>query len=382
LKTQDIYYDLRTGIASYNDSAHIVNKETVITSRRGQYYKNDKILHFQKRVRINDPQYRIRSDTVHYHTVTKVAYFFGPTNILTDKDSIYCERGWYNTIDESSHLYRNPFVISEGRRIQADTLTYLKSSGFGRAINNVVIIDTSQNAIVKGNFATYSPDKENATVTDSALMIQVSEGDSLFIHADTIRSDMDSTGKYRMLKAYYKVRMFRRDLQGKCDSLCYSSVDSTLQFHGTPVLWADSSQLTAEYIQMYMVNKKIDRMELRNSAFLVSRDDSTKYTQVKGKTMMGYFVDGEMQKLVVRGNGQTLYYPKDEEGYIGMNRTTSTDVVIYMKENKVEDIILLVKPEGTLFPLDEVSKEDMYLKDFSWQEEKKPKKKEDIFIWK
>jgi hypothetical protein len=48
----------------------------------------------------------------------------------------------------------------------------------------------------------------------------------------------------------------------------------------------------------------------------------------------------------------------------------------------VEDIVLLVKPEGTLYPLDEVSREDMYLKDFNWQEDKKPKRKEDIFIWK
>lgn len=383
LKTQDIYYDLRSGIASYHDSAHITKGETVITSRKGQYNKNNKTLYFQKRVRINDPQYRILSDTVNYNTVTKVTYFFGPTNILTEKDSIYCEEGWYNTVDESSHLYRNPSIVTDGRTIKADTLTYLKSTGYGRAVGNVEMIDTSQNAIIRGNFAVYHPDKEQAVVTDSALLIQISEGDSLFIHADTIRSDVDTTGEKRILKAYYKVRMFRSDLQGKCDSLSYSSIDSTLQFHGNPVLWSDSSQLSADFIKMYMVNKKIDRMEMQNSAFLVSRDDSAKYTQIKGKNMMGYFEDGKIKKLIVRGNGQTLYFPKDEQGYIGMNKTTSTDVIIYMnEENRVEDIVLLVKPEGTLYPLNEVTKEDMYLKDFNWQEDKKPKTKEDIFVWK
>jgi sporulation protein YlmC with PRC-barrel domain len=177
--------------------------------------------------------------------------------------------------------------------------------------------------------------------------------------------------------------MFRSDLQGKCDSLTYSTIDSTLQFHGSPVLWSDSSQLTADFIKMYMANKKIDRMELQNTAFLISRDDSTKYTQIKGKNMTGYFKEGKMQKLVVRGNGQTIYYPKDSEDYIGMNKTSSSDVIIYFNdENKVEDIVLLVKPEGTLFPLNEVTNEDMYLKVFNWQEDKKPKKKEDIFVWK
>lgn len=383
LKTQDIYYDLRSGIASYNDSAHITKGQTIITSRKGQYNKNNRVLYFQKRVRITDPQYRIISDTVNYNTITKVSYFFGPTNILTEKDSIYCEEGWYNTVDESSHLYENPVMFSEGRKIKADTLTYLKATGYGRGVGNVEMTDTSQNAIVKGNFAVYHPDKKQAVVTDRALLIQVSDGDSLFIHADTIRSDVDSTGEKRILKAYYKVKMFRHDLQGKCDSLTYSTIDSTLQFHGSPVLWSDSSQMTADFIKMYMANQKIDRMELQNTAFLISRDDSVKYTQVKGKNMMGYFSDGKMKKLVVRGNGQTLYFPKDQNDYIGMNRTTSSDVIIYMNdENKVEDIVLLVKPEGTLYPLNEVTKEDMFLKDFNWQEDKKPKKKEDIFVWK
>jgi hypothetical protein len=245
------------------------------------------------------------------------------------------------------------------------------------------MVDTAQNVIIKGNFAIYHPDNERALVTDSALLIQVTEGDSLFIHADTIRSDLDSTAKYRILKAYHKVRMFRQDLQGKCDSLCYSTVDSTLQFHGRPVLWSDSSQLTADFIQMFMVNQKIDRMELRNSAFMISREDTAKYTQIKGKTMMGYFKNGRIQKLVVKGNGQTIYFLKEEKSvdYIGMNKTSSTDVIIYMKDNKPDNIVLITKPEGTLFPMNEVTQEEMYLKDFKWQEDKKPKRKEDIFKW-
>jgi lipopolysaccharide export system protein LptA len=383
LNTQNIYYDLKTGIASYPDSAHIVKGQTIITSKKGEYNKNTRVLHFIKDVVITDPQYRLLSDTVDYNTVSKVTYFVGPTNILTAKDSIYCERGWYNTIDESSHLYKKPVVFTDGRKIKADTLTYIKANGFGRAVGNVEMVDTAQNVIIKGNFAIYHPDNERALVTDSALLIQVTEGDSLFIHADTIRSDLDSTAKYRILKAYHKVRMFRQDLQGKCDSLCYSTVDSTLQFHGRPVLWSDSSQLTADFIQMFMVNQKIDRMELRNSAFMISREDTAKYTQIKGKTMMGYFKNGRIQKLVVKGNGQTIYFLKEEKSvdYIGMNKTSSTDVIIYMKDNKPDNIVLITKPEGTLFPMNEVTQEEMYLKDFKWQEDKKPKRKEDIFKW-
>lgn len=383
LRTKAVYYDIKNGVANYYDSAYIVNKETQLTSKRGTYFKDTRVFHFKKDVVITNPKYRIYSDTVNYNTESKVTEFFGPTHIITDKDSVYCERGWYNTITENSHFYKNPWIISEGRKIKADTLTYLKSTGFGKAVGHMEMIDTAQNVILKGNFAIYNPEKKIAIVTDSALMIQIDEKkDSLFVHADTIRTEMDTSQTYRLMKVYYKVRMFKKDLQGKCDSLFYSSRDSVMELHGEPVLWSEKNQLTSEFIQLYMKNKKMERMELKNSAFLIGQEDSLKFTQVKGKNMTGYFADNELKKLIVKGNGQTVYFPKDENDYIGMNKTTSTDIIIYMKDKKPSDIILITKPEGTLYPLKDVTKEDMYLKDFLWQENKRPKEMKDIFVWK
>ncbi|HKR05217.1 MAG TPA: organic solvent tolerance protein OstA, partial [Bacteroidia bacterium] len=66
----------------------------------------------------------------------------------------------------------------------------------------------------------------------------------------------------------------------------------------------------------------------------------------------------------------------------GVNRAECTDMVVFIKENKVNRIILKKKPAGTLYPINELKPEELKLKGFSWQEEKRPLSKEDIFIWK
>ena len=89
-----------------------------------------------------------------------------------------------------------------------------------------------------------------------------------------------------------------------------------------------------------------------------------------------------MYKIDVKGNGQTLYFPKDRENLIGINRAESTDITIYMKESKIDRINLILAPDATLFPPDELLKDELYMKGFVWLDDHRPKNKFDIFIWK
>jgi len=82
---------------------------------------------------------------------------------------------------------------------------------------------------------------------------------------------------------------------------------------------------------------------------------------------------------VTRGNGQTVYYAKDEDQLIGVNIAQSSDLDIVLKDNKVDKIRFLIKPTATLYPLDLAPKEELLLKDFRWYDAERPKSKTDIF---
>ena len=126
-------------------------------------------------------------------------------------------------------------------------------------------------------------------LTDQALMIQVDDKqDSLYVHADTLKSVPDTVPDFNIIKAYRHVKLFRDDMQGKCDSLVYSDVDSVFRFFGEPVIWSDENQITAEFISMFIKNQQADHLEMTNDAFIISREDSVKYNQITGRSMIGY----------------------------------------------------------------------------------------------
>ena len=97
--------------------------------------------------------------------------------------------------------------------------------------------------------------------------------------------------------------------------------------------------------------------------------------------MVGSLVDNKLYRIDVTGNGQTIYYAKNKnDKNFGVNRADCSDLTIYVEENKVKGISLLNQPDGTLYPIKELSINELRLKGFSWFEEKRPKEKSDIFI--
>ena len=78
--------------------------------------------YFRDSVILRNPDYTIYSDTLQYKTTTKVAYFFGPTEIIGDSSYIYCEKGWYNTETNKSMLKQKALVRNKKQTIRGDSL--------------------------------------------------------------------------------------------------------------------------------------------------------------------------------------------------------------------------------------------------------------------
>jgi hypothetical protein len=60
--------------------------------------------------------------------------------------------------------------------------------------------------VIKGNYLELHKDPELFLATDRALVIFVLEGDSLYLHADTLLSVRDSSGLHRTFKAFHHVK--------------------------------------------------------------------------------------------------------------------------------------------------------------------------------
>jgi len=384
LLTDSLNYDRNAGIAYYMGGGILTQEDSRLTSGRGRFILDTEIFFFMDSVVITNPDYIIHTDSMKYDTQTEISYFSGPTEITGDERYIYCENGWYDTKQDISYVSDHAYMEEGGRILRGDTLYYEAEQGFGRALQNVELIDTAENMTLKGNFGLYYREQETAMVTDSALMIQIDGADTMYIHADTLRTMQhpDFEEQSRILKAYYKVKIFRSDLQVMCDSLVYVEADSLFDFYGEPVLWSDENQLTSSHMRIYMVDQDLDRLILEGVAFVASQKDSTKYDQMRGKEMTGYFVDNKLDRLLVIGNGQTIYYATDEDVIVGANKTECSDLTIYLKDNQISRVVYITQPDGTYYPLKMFPPEEALLSDFKWLEKWRPLRWEDVFIWK
>jgi lipopolysaccharide export system protein LptA len=379
LTTQELDFDLGKSIGYYTRHANIISGENKLKSRVGYYFSRQEMYYFRDSVVLKNPDYTIYSDTLRYHTPTKIAYFYGPTEIIGDSSYIYCENGWYNTETNISVLKEKALVRNKKQTIKGDSLYYERETGYGEGFSNIELLDEEQNIILKGNHAFVNQKKDSALLTDKALLIFITDdADSIFVHADTLRATPDTSG-FRQLRAYYGVRLFKSDLQGICDSLYYSTSDSILRLFHQPVLWSAENQLSAEYIEIWTRNKLVYQLHMQRLSFMINQEDSGKFNQIKGKSMICYFRNNEPYKIDVKGNGQTVYYAKDENEVVGVNIAQSSNLTIFLKDKKPDDIRFYIKPAGTMYPLGMAPESELILKDFKWLDKLRPKNKDDIF---
>jgi len=382
LYTDAIEYDVLNQVADYETKGRITNGENTLTSIVGVYYVNQNLFHFKDSVKIVNPDYVMTSDTMNYNTKSETVLFTGPSEVHGDSLYMYCERGWYDTKFKVSSIWKNAFIDNMKNKLSADSIFYNDSTGFGEGFRNVVIEDTTNNLFVMGNYAAYSKMPEKYFATDSAMFIQVTNNDSLFLHADTLIAfnNPDTIKEYRIIKAYYKCKIFSKDIQAKCDSLTFSFQDTIIRLYQNPVIWSGLNQLTADSMALFTRNRKTDRLELYNNSFVTNKIDTLRHNQIKGNNLTAYFKDDEVYKIVLKGNGESIYYLLDGEELAGVNRSKSANIQIYIDEGKVSQVVEEQNPAGVIDPPVSLNLKEPKLEGFKWLEFMRPKKKSDIFI--
>jgi len=379
LYTDTLDYDMTANIGYYEDNGKIVDSTNTLTSVIGKYFIDEDLIHFYQNVEAFSDNYTLESDTLLYNTETGRLYIVGPTTIRDSSNTLYAEDGWYDTNTGEAELLKNPLVYNETQQLKANYIKYNEEDGNGKALGNVHMEDFENKVIVTGNVSDYNDKLEIATVTDSALFMMYSETDTLFMHADTLRTIPDTIEGEKIILAYYGTRFYRDDIQGVCDSLVYFTKDSVVQLYKNPVIWSEVHQLSADQIEMKQNTDSPDELHLNNNGFIISKLDSGRFDQIKGKLMVGYVINNELNRIDVNGNGQTLYYARQDEGIIGLNRVESSRISIRFKEGKIFGISFFQKPEGVLKPLFALTEEEKTLSGFEWKIHLRPLSRHDVF---
>lgn len=379
LFTDSLNYERIPDIGYYFDGGLIVDSLNELSSYYGQYSPATKLAVFNDSVRLENPNFTLYSDTLHYDTESKIATILGPSIIVSDSGTIHSSRGWFNTEANTSVLLDRSEVYTGDRVLIGDSISYNKESGFGEAFGNMLLRDTAQKVTLEGQYGYYNELTEYAFATDSARFLEYSQGDTLYLHADTLQmSTVDSTA--REIKAFHGVRFYRTDMQGVCDSMQFNTSDSVLYMYREPILWNQQYQLYGDTIVVYMNDSTIDYAHVIQFAFAAEHLDSTYYNQLKGNDLKAYFEGQSVRQIDVEGNAESIYYPLDGQGAkIGLNDTKSGFLTIWLKDNKLDKLKIWPSPQGNMIPIPDLKPEQKTLKDFFWFDYLRPKNKDDIY---
>ncbi len=379
LTTDTLRFDRTRQVLYYRDKATIRDSINVLTSQRGNYYLENNKFQAISNVVITNPEYVLNSEHLDYYTHNGKAYLYGYSTIKSKDNFITCNKGFYDTKQDISYFTKNAKIIYKDREIIADSLYYNRNTGFASANKNIVITDTISHVVIKGNYAEYYEKVDSAFTVGRALAITNTNVDSLFIHGDTLLV----TGKpeKRIIRAFHHVKFFKSDMSGKCDSIHSNQENGLTQMFINPVLWSNESQITGDSIQLLKDIKtdKLDSLKVLQNAFIIQKD-SIGYNQIKGRNILGKFIENDLRIVNVVGNAEVIQYVRNEKKeLIGIDKTTCSTIVFKMKEGKILSAEFLTKPSGETYPPSKLPKNVRKLRGFVWREDERPLTKEDIF---
>lgn len=381
LKTNYMTYDRNKHLATYPRHGTITRNDKNLVSDKGYYRDDIQVAYFRKDVVVTTPKSQMFTDTLVYKIQEEKMYFYGPTTIYYEDNILVGNFGWYDTQNEVAYLDKRVTLSNDGYSISSDSMFYDGKIEFAKAMSNVFIHDTINKAIIEGNYGEMWKKLGKSFVTDSVRALYFAEKDTLFLHSDTLFFFMDTVNeKPERVLAYYNVRFYRNDIQGKCDSLNYYVADSTAKMRINPMIWAENSQLSGDSINIVIANRAIDSALLYPNGFIIQKDTIEGFNQIKGKIMTTYFKNNELDHVYDDGNAETVYWLREEDGsIIGINVSQSVAMDIKIKDNQIVRIKYFKKTTETLYPIEKLKPGVEILKGFEWKEHLRPVDKNDIY---
>lgn len=387
LYTDSLNYDRLYGIGYFFEGGRMVDKTNVLVSDWGEYDTETREAVFNYDVSLKNKKFLLNTDTLYYDTKTSVAHVVGDSRITSGKSIINTTDGFYDTSKDVARLYGRSTLVNEGRRVTGDSLFYDDKSGISRGFKNVVYTDDNNKNELECNYFWYNEKVGTALATDSAVLKDFSQKDTLYVHSDTIRMytyNIDTDSVYRTAHCYNKVRAFRTDVQAVCDSLVYNSKDSCMTMYKDPITWNADRQLLGEVIEVYMRDSTLDRVHVINQALSSELlHDKEHYNQVASREMFAYFNKGELTGTEAQGNVMVVFYPIDDKDSTMMGLVyLETDTLRMFMKNRQLQRIWTPKNNGIMYPMTQIPPMRYKLPNFAWFDYIRPVDKQDIFNWR
>jgi hypothetical protein len=374
LKTSYLDYNLDLEVAHYFNNGELKDSTNTLKSEKGHFYGQLNYATFWNDVVLNSPDFVLKTDTLRYNSITKVAFTDGDTEIIKpDSTYLFAQGGEFRTyIDQSQFVEGN--IETDDYILEGNELFFDDLNKYYKAIGNVRLTAKSEDVVIIGDEGFYDRERGLSKIYGSPVMKRFLEQDTFYLAADTLVALESEYDSMKRILAFPDIRVFKSNLQGISDSAAYFLKDSTIYMYFDPVLWTNESQISADTINMEVSENKLEVMNLRKNSFMISQDNLSHFNQVKGRNMTAYFENNDLKTVTVDGNGESIFYllTDGDSSLMGMNRLLCSNLKIGFVDNDINSITVYKDPEGKIIPPHELTADIQKLDGFEWRLEEKP----------
>ena len=401
LESKNLELDRLKNEAFFYDGGKIIDSLSEITSKNGKYFIDFKKYVFKNNVVVKDQDRIIKSEMMDYFLDNEKTFFYKRTSIYGDEYTVRCNSGYYEPRTKTGVFENDARIDFDNREIYGDSIFFNEEKEYSSITNNVKIIDSIENLVLKGEFAEFFKKNDSAIITKNPIAINILKNDSLLIKADTLISVGEE--KTRKMRGINNVRFVQGKLSGKSD---YIQVDKKLGLTTmlrkkisernlqilteseinlkNPVIWDNYTQMTGDKI-IFTENldtNELDSIKITNNVFIIEKDTigNSQFNQIKGLKLRGVFNKNKIDRVKIDQNSELIYYMYDEEfNLIGIDKAVASSIIIYFKNQGMDEITFITNPEGILFPKEFLNKNETFLNGFINREKEKIEKN-DILV--
>ena len=218
---------------------------------------------------------------------------------------------------------------------------------------------------------------EQAVLDSIALAESLAAERERFVRDSLANRDTTAIG---FLRARGHIRMFKSDMQARCDSLEYTDLDSLARLFLSPIVWNEGNrQYTSDSLTVSVKNQRMDKANLMSNAFIIIQEDSLCFDQIRGTEIMAYFDSTTvLERFDALGGSSALFYLKENDAFATVNKVEAKMITANFVGGEIDRISYFDSPKNDAYPLVQLPEEERQMKGFNWQPDIRPKGKNDI----
>ena len=388
LTTPVFFYDMAEDVGYYLVGGTLDDRTNKLKSQQGFYYPATKDAFFYMNVVLTGPQSNdtlmMYTDSLTYNTDTGMAQLMCETLITSKDGEITSTSGFYDTRNGIADLYQRSIVhMRRGNTLTGDTLFYDRDGGFGEAFGNMVLTDSANQSSLLGDYGFYDELRDSAFVTGNALAMEYSGKDTLYLHGDTITAYIDPANledSTKITNAFHRVRFFRNDVQGLCDSMSMVERDSILYMYYNPIIWYEDKQVVGNVIWLHLNDSTVDWARLPEQGLMSQHIAEDCYNQLSASDMTVWMADSTISRLYGEGTVQTIMFPMENDStYNKFSFTESSYMDAYFENNDLRRLMMWPETTGKITPLYLAKRNSYFLPKFRWYAPLRPMSPDEVF---